>query len=151
MPRKILGGSAGECAAAGPLWRHPMWRWGLSFIANCTRALSPQFITNLRLALHSLKTLGLRAETGIDTIYAPSVLKITPPRSSPPACAPNSYPARVGLRAADRGECVRREPAPRHLRPVGGSISPGRVGAASSPPAPWPPARRQIHQTSIWA
>lgn len=45
-----------------------MWRWGLKFMANCTpERFRQNALTNLRLALHSLKVVKeIRAETGIE-------------------------------------------------------------------------------------
>jgi D-amino-acid dehydrogenase len=56
-----------------------MWRWGLGFIANCTpERFRRNSLTNLKLALHSLKILQqIRAETGIEyDLRTVDVLKI---------------------------------------------------------------------------
>ena len=96
MPRKILGWLGKENAPL--LVRYGaiphMWRWGLSFMANCTpERFRRNSLTNCRLALHSLKTLqGIRAETGIDyDLRTVGVLKIYTSRESFAA----------GLRAAE--------------------------------------------------
>jgi D-amino-acid dehydrogenase len=69
MPRRILGWLGREDAPLllrlGALPR--MWRWGLSFLANCNEAsFRRNSLANLRLALLSLETLQqIAAETGI--------------------------------------------------------------------------------------
>jgi Predicted dehydrogenase len=118
MPRKILQWLGKENAPL--LVRYGaiphMWRWGLSFIANCTpERFRRNSLTNLRLALHSLKTLqGIRAETGIDyDLRTVGVLKIYTSRESfAAACAPpNSCRPGPGLRARGSRGMRRREPA----------------------------------------
>jgi D-amino-acid dehydrogenase len=127
MPRKILQWLGKENAPL--LVRYGaiphMWRWGLSFIANCTpERFRRNSLTNLRLALHSLKTLqGIRAETGIDyDLRTVGVLKIYTSRESFAAgLRAAEFLSGQGLvfEPADRAECVRREPA---LQATSGSL-----------------------------
>jgi len=119
MPRKILGWLGKENAPL--LVRYGaiphMWRWGLGFMANCTpERFRRNSLTNLRLALHSLKTLqGIRAESAIDyDLRTVGVLKIYTSRESFAAgLRAAEFLSGQGLvfEPADRAECVRREPA----------------------------------------
>ena len=128
MPRKILQWLGKENAPL--LVRYGaiphMWRWGLSFIANCTpERFRRNSLTNLRLALHSLKTLqGIRAETGIDyDLRTVGVLKIYTSRESFAAgLRAAEFLSGQGLifEPADRAECVTaRAGLAGHLRLLG--------------------------------
>ena len=152
MPRKILEWLGKENAPL--LVRYGaiphMWRWGLSFIANCTpERFRRNSLTNLRLALHSLKTLqGIRAETGIDydlrtvgraeDLYQPRILRRRPARRRIPVGPGPDLRARGsrGMRQARAGLAG-------HLRPPwsAASISPAtRSAIAISSPPRWRPA-----------
>jgi D-amino-acid dehydrogenase len=94
-----------------------MWRWGLKFFANCTpERFRRNALTNLKIALHSLKVLQqIRAETGIEyDLRTVGVLKIyTNAQSLAGGIESAKFLSGSGLtfQALDKAECVRREPA----------------------------------------
>jgi D-amino-acid dehydrogenase len=94
-----------------------MWRWGAKFIANCTpERFQRNSLTNLRIALHSLKVLQqIRAETGIEyDLRTVGVLKVYTNKSSfENGVKSAEFLSTEGLiyQAIDAVECVRREPA----------------------------------------
>ena len=119
MPRKILGWLGKEDAPLlvryGPLPH--IWRWGLSFVHNCTpERFRANSLSNLALALHSLRTLQeIAAETGIEYDRATrGVMKIYRSQdfldAATRAC---ETLARHGLtfERMDAPGCVAREPA----------------------------------------
>lgn len=119
MPKKILKWLGKEDAPLlvryGALPK--MWRWGLKFTANCTpEKFQRNSLTNLKLALHSLKTLQqIRADTGIEyDLRTVGVLKIyTNAQSMANGVKSAEFLSRHGLtyQPVDAAECVRREPA----------------------------------------
>ena len=94
-----------------------MWRWGLKFIANCTpEHFRRNALTNLRIALHSLKILQqIRAETGIEyDLRTSGLMKVyTDPKALAGSVASAEFLSGHGLtfEPLDAAECVRREPA----------------------------------------
>jgi D-amino-acid dehydrogenase len=130
MPRKILGWLGKEDAPL--LLRYGaiphMWRWGLTFAANCTpERFRANTLANLALALHSLRSLQeIGAETGIAYDRATNgVLKIY--RSRDPLDAATrgcEFLAGHGLlfERVDAAGCVAHEPA---LADVGASLAGG--------------------------
>lgn len=94
-----------------------MWRWGLKFIANCTpERFRRNALTNLKLALHSLKVLQqIRAETGIEyDLRTTGLMKVFTDPSSLAACVKSAeFLATGGLiyEALDKTACLKREPA----------------------------------------
>lgn len=119
MPRRILKWLGKEDAPL--LVRYSalpkIWRWGLKFVANCTpEKFQQNSLTNLRLALHSLKTLQqIRADTGIEyDLRTVGVLKIyTNPQSMEAGIKSATFLSRSGLtfQPVDVAECVKLEPA----------------------------------------
>jgi D-amino-acid dehydrogenase len=119
MPAKILKWLGKEDAPLlvryGALPK--MWRWGLKFAANCTPERFRQHcLINLRIALHSLKTLQqIRAETGIEyDLRTVGVAKIyTNAQSFENGVKSAKMMSAHGLtyEPIDAAECVRREPA----------------------------------------
>lgn len=119
MPSKILKWLGKEDAPL--LLRYgaipKMWRWGLKFAANCTpERFARNSLTNLKLALHSLKTLQqIRTETGIEyDLRTVGVLKIyASPQSLENGVKSAEFLAGHGLtfKPVDAQECVRLEPA----------------------------------------
>jgi D-amino-acid dehydrogenase len=94
-----------------------MWRWGLKFIANCTpERFQRNALTNLKLALHSLKTLQqIRAETGIEyDLRTSGLMKVFTDPASLAACVRSAEFLSAGglvFETLDAAACVRREPA----------------------------------------
>jgi len=119
MPRKILKWMGKEDAPL--LVRYGaiphMWRWGLGFIANCRpERFRRNSLTNLKLALHSLKILQqIRAETGIEyDLRTVGVLKIyTSAESFKAGLKAAEFMSGHGLtfEPADRAKCLEHEPA----------------------------------------
>ncbi len=119
MPRKILGWLGREDAPLlvryGTLPR--IWRWGMSFVHNCTpERFRANSLSNLALALHSLRTLQeIASETGIEYDRATrGVMKIYRSRDSLDAAARACETlAQHGLtfERLDAPGCVAREPA----------------------------------------
>src|SRR5262245_20849884 len=119
MPSKILKWLGQEDAPL--LVRYSalprLWRWGIKYVANCTpERFRRNALTNLRIALHSLKTLQqIRAETGIQyDLRTSGLLKVyADPKALAGGVASAEYLSRSGLlfEALDVAECVRREPA----------------------------------------
>lgn len=130
MPLKILKWLGKEDAPL--LLRYSaipqMWRWGLAFAANCRLdRFRRNTLNNLRLALHSLKTLQrIRSEVPLDyDLETAGLLKIyTSPQSHTNAVRSAEELSRHGLiyEALDREGCMRREPA---LTATGGSLAGG--------------------------
>ncbi len=94
-----------------------MWRWGLKFIANCTPdRFRRNSLTNLRLALHSLKVLQqIRAETGIEyDLRTSGLMKVfTDPNALEACVRAAEFLSGGGLtyEALDKAACLAREPA----------------------------------------
>ena len=94
-----------------------LWRWGIGFIANCTPdRFRRNSLTNLKLALHSLKILQqIRAETGIEyDLRTVGVLKIyTSAESFKAGLKAAEFMSGHGLtfEPADRAKCLEHEPA----------------------------------------
>jgi D-amino-acid dehydrogenase len=119
MPRKILKWLGKEDAPL--LVRYGaiphMWRWGLNFIGNCTpERFRRNSLTNLKLALHSLKILQqIRAEIRVEyDLRTVGVLKIyTSGDSFAAGLKAAEFLSGQGLtfEPADKAECLRREPA----------------------------------------
>ncbi len=119
MPRNILGWLGKEDAPL--LVRYGtlphIWRWGLSFVRNCTpERFRANSLSNLALALHSLRTLQeIAVETGIEYDRATrGVMKIYRSRDSlDVATRACETLARHGLtfERLDGPGCVAREPA----------------------------------------
>ncbi|MEZ5832400.1 MAG: D-amino acid dehydrogenase [Dongiaceae bacterium] len=105
-----------------------MWRWGLKFIANCTpERFRRNSLTNLKLALHSLKVLQqIRAETGIEyDLRTSGLMKVFTDPNSLAACVKSAeFLAGGGLvyEALDKAACLEREPA---LQATAGSLAGG--------------------------
>src|SRR5262249_28268716 len=119
MPRKILKWLGKEDAPLlGRYGAIPhMWRWGMDFIATFTPGrFCRNSLTNLKLALYSLKTLqGIRAETGIEyDLRTVGVLKIyTNAESFATGLKAAEFMSGHGLvfEPADKAACLKHEPA----------------------------------------
>jgi D-amino-acid dehydrogenase len=119
MPSKILKWLGKEDAPL--LLRYGaiphMWQWGLKFMANCTpERFKANALTNLKIALHSLKTLQqIRAETGIEyDVRTSGLMKVFTDPAALAACVKSAeFLATGGLvfEALDRDACIAREPA----------------------------------------
>lgn len=94
-----------------------MWRWGLKFIANCTpERFRRNALTNLKLALHSLKVLQqIRAETGIQyDLRTTGLMKVFTDPAAIAACVKSAEVLATGglvYEALDKAACLSREPA----------------------------------------
>jgi len=105
-----------------------MWRWGLKFIANCTsERFRRNAITNLKLALHSLRVLQqIRAETGIEyDLRTSGLMKVFTDPAALEACVNSAeFLATGGLtfETLDAAACVQREPALRSNAALVGGV-----------------------------
>ncbi len=130
MPRNILRWLGREDA---PMLLRPavlpqMWRWGLSFLRNCTRERYRRHMRhNLRLSLYTLECIkAIREETGIDYDLAQKgTMKVyTRPEALELARRESELMRPHGLRfeVADPARCVAIEPA---LAPIRDTLAGG--------------------------